>query len=95
MRKQTTIQMPFSFVTEVLCLIWRLEESSFDSDTAILCKSIESQIQDKIDAMIRREIFTKYKDSTLGSEERENFRRQYLELAGIHKDWVSDMEINS
>jgi len=94
MQKQNNVQMPFSFVTEVLHLIWRLEEYDLDSDITTLCKSLESRIQDKIDAMIRREIFTKYKDSTLGTEERESFRRKYLELVGIHKDWVTNIEIN-
>jgi len=34
-----------------------------------------------------------YKDATMGTEERENNRRRYLEMAGIHKDWISEKEI--
>jgi len=93
MQKQKNIQMPFSFVTEVLRLIWKLEENGLDHEAHILCKSLESQIKAKIDAMIRRDTFTRYKNAS-SSNEREGFRRQYLELAGIHKDWVSDLEIN-
>jgi len=92
MKKQKNIQMPFAFVTEVLRLVWILDKYDLDSDTAALTKSIESQIKAKFDAMIRREAYIKYKDSESGSKERENFRRRYLELVGINKDWVSDIE---
>ena len=86
------IQMPYSFVIDVLRLVCKLENCNMDSDIEALCKSIESQVQTKFDAIIRREIFSKYKRSKLSSEERESFRQQYLELAKIHKDWISDKE---
>jgi len=93
MQKQKNIQMPFEFVTEVQRLVWRLDEYDLDSDTAALRKSIETQIKAKLEAMIRREAYMKYKDATVGTEERENNRRRYLEMAGIHKDWISEKEI--
>jgi len=94
MQKNKNIQMPFSFLMELYVLTSRLVNYDYDldPDIAARCKSLESQVEAKINAMIRRDAFTKYKVAALGSEERENFRHQYLELAGIYNDWISDKE---
>jgi len=92
MQKSKNVQMPFSFFMELYVFIFRLEDYELDSNIAAHRKSLEYQIKAKLDAMIRRDTFTKYKVAAPGSEEREKFRRQYLELAGIHKDWVSNIE---
>jgi len=95
MQRPKNIQMPFNFFTDVLRLVWKLEDYDLDDDIDSLCKSLESQIQTKLDAMIRREVFSKYKGAAPGSDEREDFRRQYLEMVGIHRDWISKKEITS
>lgn len=47
---------------------------------------IRLELQEKIDALVKRELYTKYK--TAGTlEERETARQEYLEKAGIPKDF--------
>lgn len=47
---------------------------------------IRLELQEKIDALVKRELYTKYK--TAGTlEEREAARQEYLEKAGIPKDF--------
>jgi len=94
MQKDKNIKMPFSFLMELYVLTSRLVNYDYDldPDIAALCKSLESQVEAKLNAMIRRDTFTKYKVAEPGSEEREIFRHQYLKLAEIHNDWVSNIE---
>jgi hypothetical protein len=92
MQKQKNIQMPASFVFDVYRLILKLGNYALDIDTAKLCNSLESQIEVKLEAMNARDAFSKYKAAIPGSQERETLRRQYLELAHIHKDWISTIE---
>ena len=95
MQKKKNIQMPFSFLMELYVLISRLVDYDYfelDPDIAARCKSLESQVVAKVNAMIRRDTFTKYKVAAPGSEEREKFRHEYLNLAGIYNDWISDTE---
>ena len=95
MQKKMNIQMPFSFLMELYVLISRLVDYDYDldPDIAARCKSLESQVVAKVNAMVRRETFSKYKVAAPGSEEREKFRHEYLNLAGIYDDWISDTEI--
>lgn len=51
------------------------------------------KMNDKIDKMISHEYFTKYKKS-LTTEEREYFRRKYLESVNMNKNFISDKEIH-
>lgn len=47
---------------------------------------IRLELQEKMDALVKRELYTKYK--TAGTpEEREVARQEYLEKAGIPKDF--------
>lgn len=47
---------------------------------------IRLELQEKMDALVKRELYTKYK--TAGTpEEREAARQEYLEKAGIPKDF--------
>lgn len=89
------IQMPMEFVMDVYRLILRLDESKMDSGTKTLCKRIEAQVEAKIDAMARREVYTRYKTGVPGSDEREEARHEYLERAGISKSFQTSKEINS
>ena len=94
MKNAKNIQMPFSFVVDVLRLIFRLDEYDLDRETTNRCRSLESQIEAKLAAMNRREAFSKYKLAPLDSPERNSLRLQYLELTHIHKDWISTTECN-
>jgi len=90
--KQKNILMPLTFVTKVYLLIFKLGDYKLDPDTAGLCKSLEVFIEEKLDAMRKRELFSKYKTAPIGSDERNALRQQYLEMAFIHKDWISFSE---
>ena len=92
MGKQKNIQMSMAFVTKVYLLIIKLDDYELDHDIGSLCMFIKSQIDDKIDALNRREAFSKYKSAPPASHERDVLRRQYLDLAGIHNDWISSNE---
>ena len=52
---------------------------------------IRKQLDIKIDKMIDRVLFTRYKRSPTGPE-REAARREYLDRRGIHPDWRTDEE---
>jgi len=84
--------LPEEFVTEVYRLVALLDGHINDPQLDELRSKIESQIEAKIEALKKREAFTKYKSSGQGSE-REAARKEYLDLAGIHKDWRSQKEI--
>ena len=92
MQNHKNIMMPMAFAFKVYLLISRLDDYCLDPDTAGLCKSLETFIEAKLDAMHKREIFSKYKSAPPGSDERNSLRLQYLQLAYIHKDWVSSVE---
>lgn len=53
---------------------------------------IRQQLNDKLDRLIAREIFTKYKKAVT-SEEREKYRKEYLEHRGISSKFISNTEI--
>lgn len=92
MQKQKNILMPMAFATKVYLLIFRLNDYDLDPDTAGLCKSLEAFIEVKLEAMSKREFFSKYKAAPPGSLERNALRLQYLEMAHIQKDWISSTE---
>jgi len=62
-----------------------------DADFARLMQKVAGQLRKELDekheAMERREAFSAYKAHPKGSEERETRRQTYLDLAGVHKDW--------
>ena len=95
MQKTKNIQMPMSFVANVCLLIFALDDYALDVDTAQLCKGLQAQIDIKLEAINKREAFSKYKAAEPGSLERDRLRCQYLELAHIHKDWISTNEFQS
>jgi len=90
--KKKNILLPSGFLIDVMRLIYSLDYAKLDSKTKSLCTSLESQIKAKLDAMERRDVFTKYKTASQGSDERELYRKEYLDKAGIHKDWISSEE---
>lgn len=52
---------------------------------------IRNKLSEKVDKIINRELFTKYKRTPTGAE-REQARQEYLNHRGIHKDWRTDEE---
>jgi len=47
---------------------------------------IECGLQNKLDAMVRREYYTKYKTAPT-KQEAEEYRIKYLDAVGMHKDF--------
>ena len=92
MKKCKSIQMPISFVSNVLSLLGHLDGRMPCHDAYLLCCELQSQIDEKLNAMHRRDAFSKYTISPVGSIEREKFRKQYLDIALINKKWRSDSE---
>lgn len=48
---------------------------------------IKKEINEKLDALVKHELYSKYKDKSLTDEEREKARQEYLDMVGMHKDW--------
>lgn len=49
-------------------------------------EKLNKELHNKLDAMIRRDLYTKYKTSPI-EEEREKARLEYLEKTGINKNF--------
>ena len=47
---------------------------------------IKKGLEDKLEAMVRRDLYTKYKTSPT-EEEREKARQEYLDKVGVHRDF--------
>lgn len=91
--KTKTYQMPRTFVCDVLLLAEHLRANfSLDFETARLLLALESEIDAKLEAIRKREAFSKYKSAHIGSDERENLRNDYLDLVDIHENWRSPAE---
>ena len=86
------MQMPKSFFTDVYCLLAYLLDYDLDDKTRAICDRLESQLNLKLDAIKRRETFTKYKTSPSGTMQRENARREYIKKANIPARFVSGNE---
>lgn len=74
-------------------LLGTLEDYQLDPTTAAVCGTLRKEVNAKLNAMERRELFTAYKTAEQGIDEREQRRKAYLESAGIHTDWQSENEI--
>jgi hypothetical protein len=88
------ILMPTSFFWDVFRLIFYLSDVDLVPFIRDICLSIEGQLSDKLEAMDKHVAFSKYKTTVPGSDEREIFRKVYLDLAHVHRDWKSDNEIS-
>ena len=47
---------------------------------------IKKGLEEKVEAMMKRELYTKYKTAPT-EEERERARQEYLERVGMHRDF--------
>lgn len=74
MKKQTTVQIPVETFYK-LTRYFFLEET-----TGELYRSIQTDIEAKIDAIQRHTLYSKSKDKTITEEEREAARKQYLDM---------------
>ena len=51
-----------------------------------LSPKIKKGLEAKLEAMVKRELYTKYKTAST-EEEREQARKEYLDKVGIHRDF--------
>ena len=51
-----------------------------------LVPEIQKGLEAKLEAMVKRELYTKYKTAPT-EEEREQARKEYLDKVGIHRDF--------
>lgn len=94
MSKNINMLMPESFIIDVYRFIVLLPSDCLDEPLKLLARSIESQLNAKLTAMKRHDLFSRYKSAPYGSPERERYRLDYFDDAGIHRDWRSDNEIS-
>jgi len=88
------MMMTIDFVEDVYRLLYALQDVELDYPTQDVIKRLRREIQGKIEALERREAFTNYKTTSPTDErEREKCRQEYLDLAGIHREWRSSKEI--
>lgn len=83
---------PESFVVDVSRLLFFLEDYDLGGYGNALRGHIHDQIIARFEAIDRRNAFAMYKNAVRGTQEREAYRKKYLDLAGIHKDWISPEE---
>ncbi len=74
-------------------LFWNIYEYFFGEDAPDGWQADEIRVglERKIDKMLDREMFTRYKRALLSSE-RELWRKKYLERRGVLPDFISDTE---
>lgn len=83
MKNSKQIQIPDELFNELIAY-FLLEPGCMDELRSLITKGL----QDKLDKMAARELYSKYKDSRLSPAEKEQARRDYLEMRGIHPDFI-------
>lgn len=73
-------KVQISYDLFVKLLLFHLAE---DYDNA---NEIEKGLQNKLDAMVKREYYTKYK-TAVTEKQAEEYRIKYLDAVGMHKDF--------
>ena len=94
MNRDKQIQISTKTFVDLYRLIIALDGYELDYGTKELVKSLEKAVEGKFEAMERRKAFSEYKAAGPDTEDREAKRKKYLELAGIHHDWISQEEIS-
>ena len=76
-----TIQIPMETFIE-LC---KVHLAGVADETML--NNIQDALEKKLDAVLRRESYSRYKDITLTEAEREQARQEYLDRVGIPLDF--------
>lgn len=67
----------------------------FGNDDPELLKTVKKGIDDKFNAMYKRELYSKYKDKNLTAAEREAARIKYLDEIGLNPDFWYPIDYES
>jgi len=94
MGRDKQIQISTKTFIDIYRLIIALDDYELDYGTKALVKSLEKAVEGKFEAMEKRKAFSEYKTAEPDTEDREVKRKRYLELAGVHHDWISQEEIS-
>lgn len=78
-----TVQIPMELFTD-LCKYHLLQQNSWEDN---LNQPIERGLQEKLDSLVKRELYTKYKTSP-STEEKELARLEYLKRIGLKNSFV-------
>lgn len=57
-----------------------------ESQDPVIWRNVEKGLHEKLDAMVNRELYEKYKTAP-SEEEREKARHEYLDRRGVHPDF--------
>ena len=88
--KDKNVQIPQQTFLDLYILCDRFNRYG-ELDHERLQRSLAT-LEQKIEAIARRTLFTQYKTAPQNSQEREQLRQQYLEQVGIHPDWQTPAE---
>lgn len=80
-----SVQIPYDLFLDLMNYFW-------GEDAPDGAEHIKNALQDKMDKIVEREIFTKYKRAAK-PEDREMFRQLYLDRKGVSNAFRSEKEI--
>ena len=83
------VQIPFELFSDLVNYFFPDNEQDYPKGYE--ADVIRKQLSDKMQSMINRELFTRYKTATSPTE-RERYRREYLEQRGFSNAFISDVE---
>lgn len=86
------VQIPKDVLIGFKLLLDELQEGSDGFIIEKLVERLKTPVNDKFEAIERRDNFTKYKKADIGSSEREEYRQKYLDQMGIPEDFRSKKE---
>ena len=92
MNKEKQIQISQKAFITLYLLIMDLDDYELEPDTRQRVQALEKAIESKFEAMARRQAYTEYKTAEPNTEDREAKRHKYLEMVGVHRDWISQKE---
>jgi len=93
MSREKQIQISEKAFLELYILIIALDDYDLEPNVRERVQFLEKVIESKMEAMARRQAFTEYKTAEPSTEDRETKRKKYLELVGLHHDWISQKEL--
>lgn len=86
------IQIPVELMADLINYFYPDSESDTERPEGELADSIRNQIEDKMQKITNRALFSEYKTATT-PEQRESARRAYLKERGFSESFISNSEI--
>lgn len=84
-----SVQIPFELFADLVNYFFSDNEKNYP--TGYEADVIREQLNEKMQSMINRELFSRYKTAKT-SAERERYRREYLEQRGFSSAFISNIE---